>query len=126
MILLVYIQYFLSEIRRFDITHYLKEIICSKFIKFNYQFKLFCTDRVIQPMKVLQKSGYTLKVRSQRVSLQPQDPEFFVNDYSTTVLFSPQESQKFTHAMFLVEVLENERNSQPSEFKMQLSIHEKN
>ena len=118
MILSVYIQYFLSEIRRFDITHYLKEIICSKFIKFNYQFKLFCTDRVQQPMKVVQKS--------QRVDLQPQDPEFFVNDYSTRVLFSPQESQKFTHGMFLVEVLENERNSQPSEFKMQLSIHEKN
>ena len=28
-------------------------------------------------MKVLQESGYTLKVRSQRVSLQPQDPEFY-------------------------------------------------
>ena len=85
--------------------------------------KLFCIDRVIQPMEVLQESGYTLKVRSQRVSLQPQDPESLLRLLDESAFQSVRESK--VHPMFLVKVLENERNS-PTELKMQLSIHEKN
>ena len=74
-------------------------------------------------MKVLQESGYTLKVRSQRVGLQSQDPKYLLRLLDESAFQSVRESK--VHPMFHVEVLENERNS-PTELKMQLSIHEKN